>query len=72
MAAFQVIATFIYAVIGYAGYLMFGSRVSDEVSFLSCASCDHVFYTLAGQQGSVKNVRIQPLPEPSCFMDVGY
>lgn len=51
---------------------MFGSRVSDEVSFLSCASCDHVFYTLAGQQGSVKNVRIQPLPEPSCFMDVGY
>ncbi|KAG0692733.1 transmembrane amino acid transporter protein-domain-containing protein, partial [Suillus ampliporus] len=27
-----VIATFIYAVIGYAGYLMFGRNVSDEIS----------------------------------------
>ncbi|KAG1728152.1 transmembrane amino acid transporter protein-domain-containing protein [Suillus paluster] len=27
-----VIATFIYAIIGYAGYLMFGSNVSDEIS----------------------------------------
>ncbi|KIJ21596.1 hypothetical protein PAXINDRAFT_63380 [Paxillus involutus ATCC 200175] len=26
------IATFIYAIIGYAGYLMFGSSVSDEIS----------------------------------------
>ncbi|KAH7883747.1 transmembrane amino acid transporter protein-domain-containing protein [Phlebopus sp. FC_14] len=26
------IATFVYAVIGYAGYLMFGSSVSDEIS----------------------------------------
>ena len=31
---FQIIATFIYAVIGSAGYLMFGSLVSDEVSIM--------------------------------------
>jgi hypothetical protein len=30
----QVVATFIYAVIGYAGYLMFGRNVSDEVSLM--------------------------------------
>lgn len=29
---FEVVATFIYVVIGYAGYLMFGQNVSDEVS----------------------------------------
>jgi len=28
----QVIATSIYAVAGYAGYLMFGSHISDEIS----------------------------------------
>lgn len=28
----KVIATFVYALIGWAGYLMFGKDVSDEVS----------------------------------------
>jgi vesicular inhibitory amino acid transporter len=30
----QVVATSIYAIIGYAGYLMFGRNVSDEVSLI--------------------------------------
>src|ERR1700685_4371326 len=38
LTSWQVIATFIYAVIGYAGYLMFGSHVSDEVSYCSISS----------------------------------
>lgn len=32
LTQYQVAATFLYALIGYAGYLMFGNAVSDEVS----------------------------------------
>lgn len=32
LTQYQVAATFLYALIGYAGYLMFGNYVSDEVS----------------------------------------
>lgn len=36
-----VVATFIYASIGYAGYLMYGNSVSDEV----CIIRKYIFIT---------------------------
>jgi vesicular inhibitory amino acid transporter len=35
MESLQAISTLIYGVIGYAGYLMFGYYVSDEVSVIA-------------------------------------
>lgn len=63
-----VVATVIYALIGYAGYLMYGNTVSDEVCVIydlsmSLADCS------PDQHGHAEYTRVQSPTQSGCSLD---
>jgi hypothetical protein len=72
-----VVATVIYALIGYAGYLMYGSGVSDEVRGLKSVSnplydcfidqyryLEHTGFQSTSKSGCSLDARTQPIVSP--------
>jgi hypothetical protein len=62
------VATVIYALIGYAGYLMYGNAVSDEVCG-QISICKLVYDCFIDQYRYLEHSGFQPTFESDCSLD---